>query len=266
MLYQRKKIKSGKMLECFYYPVQKSGYALPCGRKQREAQARYNAKKSGRELVQRVNANFDTGDIWMSPTFLPEKAPQSYEDAVKILKRYFRRVAAWRRAHGLPALKYIYVIEQQIYKRGKFSGRSNWHYHIWMNTMPRDVAEDLWKDGERVNANSFQPERFGQEAAARYVTKAPKGTRRYVCSRNCVKPVVDEAKQINISSRKMQSMAETHCEDSAYWERQFPGYYFCGLEKTWNEYNSRWYLRVAMRKIPEWKTKKSLKGCGKLNE
>lgn len=259
MKYARKIVKSGLMKEIYYYPVQPCGYALPCGKKQREAQAAYNRKKSGRMLVQYVNTNFFEGDIWMHPTFFPEEAPQSYEEASKIIKNYLRRVSRWRSAHGLPPMKYIYVIEEQIYKTGKNKGRSNWHYHLWMSEMPRDVAEDLWTGGERVNAMRFQPERFGQEAAARYVTKAPKGTRRFVCSRNCEKPKVEVQKEIEISSRKMQSMAEVHCDDAAYWQRKYPGYYFCGMERFWNEYNSRWYLRVAMRKIPEWKTKKKLK-------
>lgn len=259
MKYARKIVKSGLMKEIFFYPVQASGYALPCGKKQRETQARYNRKKSGRSLVQYVNTNFGEGDIWMHPTFLPEEAPQSYEEASKIIKNYLRRIDRWRASNGFSKLKYIYVIEEQVYKTGENKGRSNWHYHLWLSEMPRDTAEELWTAGKRVNAMRFQPERFGQEAAARYVTKAPKGTKRFVCSRSCKKPKVFVEKNLEIGNRKMQSMAEVHFEDKKYWERQYPGFYFCSMERYWNEYNSRWYLRIAVRKLPEWKTKRRIR-------
>lgn len=248
MIYATKKVKSGRMAELFIYPVQACGRSLPCGNESREAQARYNYKRSGRELVQLVNTNFDEGDIWMHPTFEPQNAPKDEREARRILQNYFRRVSAWRKKNGYPAMKYIYVIEEQVYKTGIYAGMCNYHYHLWMSEMPRDVAEELWGKGLRVNANRFQPDRFGQEAAAKYVRKAPKGIKKWVCSRNCERPKVSEPKVKDISRRKIQAMAEDHCDDARYWERLMPGYKFCELERTWNEYNGRWYLRVAFRK------------------
>lgn len=250
MLYAKKTIKSGRMLEDIYYPILPSGRSIPYAEKQPNPyQEAYDRKQAAKSLTRTINANFDTGDLFVHLTYFPERAPESYEEAKKAISKYFRRVEYWRKKHGLPKGKYAYVIEEQIYKSGKRKGKSNWHYHIFMSGMPRDVAEDLWKDGERVNADRFQPDRFGQEAAANYIQKAPRGRKKFICSRNCIKPKISEPKRMDISNRKMRSMCEVYAHDSAYWERNHPGYKFDYSEPYWNEYNCRWYLRVVMRKL-----------------
>lgn len=255
MIYAERKIDSGDMRELVIYPVQPSGRLMPGSEPKtfgsREAQIKYNRKKAELELVRRVNANFNTGDIFMHLTYDDDNPcmPKDYDEARGIICAYLRRVRKWRGEHGMPEMKYIYVIEEQERKTGRYAGKMIYHYHLFMSAMPRDAAEDLWIHGERVNADRFQPWRFGQEAAARYMSKAPIGKKRFVCSRNCKKPVIHEPKIVNIGDRKMRSMAEMHIDDAAYWERRVPGYVFCGAKAVWNERNSRYYIRATFRRL-----------------
>ena len=258
MLYAEKKIKSGKMLEVDFYPILPSGKRMSDGRKKasKKAQDEYNRKQSVRKLVQKVNANFDTGDLFAHLTYTQKNAPQSYEEAKRDINNFIRRIQNWRFRHGYDKARYIIIVEEQTYKTGELEGRSNWHFHIFLSNMPRDVVEDLWVEGERVNVDRYQPDRFGQRAAAQYCGKDPRGKKRYICSRNCVKPKEYEPKQREISRKKIKNMCELYAHDSEYWQRQYPGYAFKEAWPVENKYNGRWYLRVEMRKIDLPRTKK----------
>ncbi|MBE6685767.1 MAG: hypothetical protein E7591_00870 [Ruminococcaceae bacterium] len=247
------------MLEVDFYPVYPSGRKYsdkPKNKGTTPVKAECNRRAAAKKLAAVVNTNFDTGDLLVHLTYLPEKAPQTYEEAHRDISNYTRRIGYWRRKKGLPEGKYVITIEEQIYKTGTRKGRSNWHFHVFLTEMPRDVAEDLWKDGERVNADRFQPERFGQKAAAEYLSKDPRGTKRYICSRNCKKPVVKTSEPKQLSAAKLKNMCETYVGDNAYWERRYPGYRFIEAYPVWNDYNKRWYLYLEMRKIEEPKKKK----------
>lgn len=257
MIYQEKKIKSGKMLEIEFAPIHKNGRRLNEGRSKasRKAQEDYNRKKSEKYLVRRVNANFDTGDLFCHLTYEPTKAPDSYDEAKRDVNNYMRRVNRWREKNGLDKAKYIIIIEEQIYKTGIRAGRSNWHMHMFMTKMPRDIAEELWDKG-RANADRYQPDTFGQRAAAEYCAKDPKGRKRFICSRNCLKPKEYEPKQREIGQRKIQNMCEVYAHDASYWQRKYPGYAFREAQPSLNRYNGRWYLRIEMRRLDVPKTKK----------
>lgn len=261
MLYQEKKIKSGKMLEIEFAPIHKNSKRVSDGRSKasKKAQDDYNRKKSIRQFVRMVNANFDTNDLWVSLTYYDECAPLTEEQAMKDLNNYIRRVKYYRKKHGLGEGKFAYGIHEEVYKSGKYKGRSNWHFHLFMSEMPRDIAEDLWVKGQRVNADRFQPDRFGQKAAPEYCVRGSAGKKKFVCSRNCVKPKEYEPKQRELSQRKIQNMCEQYAHDNSYWQRQYPGYTFCEATPVLNPYNGRWYLRIEMRKLDQPKTKKKNK-------
>ena len=261
MLYQEKKIKSGKMLEIEFAPIHKNGKRVSDGRSKasKKAQDDYNRKKAERALVRMVNANFDTGDLFAHFTYAPKNAPQSYEEAKRDINNLMRCVQRWRKKNGYSKAKYIIIIEEQVYKTGELAGKSNWHFHVFLSEMPRSVVEDMWKYG-RANADRYQPETFGQTAAAQYCAKDPRGKKRYICSRNCKKPREYEPKLRELSQRKIRNMCEQYAHDNSYWQRLYPGYAFCEATPVLNPYNGRWYLRVEMRKIDVPKGRKKCKG------
>ena len=127
MLYREKKIKSGRMLEIEFSPIHPSGRNLNTGRSKstKKAQDDYNRKKSERALVRKVNANFDTGDLFVHLTYKQNNAPQSYEEAKRDINNYIRRINNRRKNNGLGKTRYIIIIEEQIYKTGERAGESN---------------------------------------------------------------------------------------------------------------------------------------------
>lgn len=253
-MYREQDIKSGKMFEALFYPIRYDGIKISeysiRNKKSLEDYKKQNEENAKRYIVRLVNANFDENDIFMHPTYADGYAPQTEKQARRDISNYFRRVRRWRKKHGLSELKYIYVLERTVNKK---IGRVNWHFHIFMSGMDRDIAEKMWRKGIKVNANRFQPEQFGQEAAARYIAKAyskdeSKGKRKWSSSTNLKKPDYRPPKDGKVKRRGIERMATLHKDDAKYWERRYKGYRFISCEPKWNEYNSHWYIRVTMRK------------------
>lgn len=67
---------SGRLLEVDFYPCFNSGREIPerepKNQRTKEQQALYNQKTATKKLVRLVNANFDTGDIYLHATYSPE--------------------------------------------------------------------------------------------------------------------------------------------------------------------------------------------------
>lgn len=259
-----------------------------------EAQKKYNQLQATKRLVRLVNTNFDNSDYFLHPTYEPRCAPLSEKQARRDIANYLRRVKAKREkelktkkkqlkqlkaaleaAPENPYLaseiekikaqikklsepfKYVYVIELQEYKRGTYAGCSNWHFHLFVTggLTSREI-ESMWKAGQRINCNNFQPERFGAETAARYMMKDPQGKRRFACSRNLDKPITPPPKDGKVSRRTVERMATVYANDAEYWERKYKGYKFVRCFSRFNAYNEHWYVSVVMYKtnkaMPEW--------------
>ncbi len=283
---REKRTKSGKMLEVDFYPIWNDGRRMPTrapkSKPSTAEQEKYNKQQAVKNFVRKILANFDTGDVWMHPTYEADKAPQSEEEARRDISNYIRRVKTKRAAelkrilHLLERcpedkrlkekckmlrkpLKYAGVIEQQIYKSGPRKGKCNWHFHIFMTGgIDRDVLEDMWPKGMRTNVDRFQPEKFGPDAAARYMTKEPPGSRRFFCSKNLKKPTVPKPKDGKITKRGVEMLAKKRINDGEYWENRYKGYRFLRGFARYNSYNGHWYVSVIMYKtnndidLPTW--------------
>lgn len=282
-----KKTHSGRLLEVDYYPIFENGRRIPTrapkSKPSTKEQEKYNHNQAVKRTVRLILANFDTGDIIMHPTYEQEKAPQDYDQATRDMMNYIRRVKT-KRASELKRIrnllkkypndkqlkelkkkleapfKYYISVEEEIYKTGKYAGRSNWHFHLFMTGgIDRDTLEDMWPKGIRVNADRFQPERFGPEAAARYISKNPKGKKRFRHSQNLTKPTVQKPKDGAVTRRGVERIAKERVDDREYWEKKYKGYRFIRCFPRYNEYNRHWYVTVIMyratdsEKLPEWK-------------
>lgn len=301
---QREKLTlSGPLLEADFYPVFEDGRAWPTRKpKSKPTTAemmKYNRTVAMKKLIRLVNANFDSSDFFMSPTYAAHRAPQTEEEARRDMVNYLRRVKTRRaseakklrrereeisvtvkllleaghligesfltRFQALTAkikkleepLKYIYVIEKQTYKTGKNKGRVNWHFHLFLTGGLEDrVLEGMWKHGLRTNCDNFQPEAFGPEAAAKYMSKDPQGSRRFVCSKNLKKPR-EKIRDGRVTPRGVERMATQRVDDREYWENRYPGYRFIRCYARYNDYNKQWYVSTVMYRTdgdpPEWK-------------
>ncbi|MCD7888356.1 MAG: hypothetical protein LUG23_00250 [Oscillospiraceae bacterium] len=291
---REKRTVSGKLLEVDYYPVFDDGRRMPVRaakeKPSTEEQQRYNRTIAAKKLIRLVNANFDETDYFMHPTYKPELAPQSIEEARRDIVNYFRRVKTRRAADlkrveqqlkdlGEPKshrmieladelkrkadklrqpLKYIYVIEKRTYQRGKFAGRDNWHFHVFLTGgIDRGTLEQMWTKGIWANCNNYQPETFSPEAAGRYMSKDPQGSKRFCYSRNLSKPE-KKIRDGKVSKRTVAKMANERKDDKEYWEKKFKGYRFIRTYCRYNAYNGHWYVSVVMYRTsnapPEWRS------------
>ena len=149
-------------------------------------------------------------------------------------------------------LKYYYCIERQEYKSGPNKGRTNWHFHLFITGGLTDrKMEALWQNSVRVNCDNFQPERFGPEAAARYMGKeSADGRRRFGGSRNLKKPD-EKIRDGRFTRRQVEKIATQRVGEAIWWERQYPGYRFLRCFSRFNEYNSNWYVTAVMYKTDQ---------------
>lgn len=286
---REKNTYSGPLLEADFYPIFEDGRRIPTRapktKPSTEAQKKYNHTQKIKKFVRKVNANFDTTDYWLHPTYRPKDAPQSEEELRRNIRNYFRRVktmraseakrlradliAAESAAEKLPDNKFLvssiddlkarikkleapfktaYTIEEVKYQRGIYAGRSNWHCHIFLTGgIDNKTLERMWSDGARVNCNNYQPDKFGPEAAATYMCKDPRGKKSFSCSKNLTKPE-EECKDGVLSRGDVALMATQRVDDRAYWENQYKGYRFLRCYSRFNEYNGHWYVSVIMYK------------------
>ena len=271
----------------------------PKTKRSTEAQEKYNQSQASKKLIRNVNANFGKDDYFLHPTYNPIFAPCSEKKAKADMRNYIARIKTRRKAElkrvkkeilqlekAITLLKenealkirlrmlktkkkklseplrYIYVIEKQVYKRGKYAGMVNYHFHMFITGgLSAGTLESLWGKGVRTNAYRFQPDKFGPESAALYISKDPQGTKRFVSSKNLKKPDTPPPKDGLTSARQVEKYAKQRIDDAQYWERKFKGYRFVRCYARQNPYNSRWYVSVIMYKtkgdppawsIPEW--------------
>lgn len=286
---------SGPLLDVEIYPASADGRharsRAPKSKPTTAEQERCNRARSVRRFIRLVNANFGPDDYLMHPTYLPDRAPASEDEARRDIVNFFRRVKTRRAAElrsvrreldelertairdSLAAakrrlenrlsklsepLRYIYVIERQTYKRGQYRGRDNYHFHIFVTGgLPERVMEEMWRGGIRVNCNRFQPDTFGPDAAARYMSKDPQGSKRFCCSRNLVQPT-EKLRRSKMSARTVEKIARQRADDREYWESRYRGYKFLRCQASFNPYNGRWYVTALMYRTsaspPRWQT------------
>ncbi len=256
-------------------------------------QQRYNRTVATKKIIRLVNSNFDSTDYLMHPTYQPQFAPQSEEAARRDIVNYLRRVrtkrtsevkklrkdliSAEEAAATMPnnkyildsiknlnrliskleqPFKYIYVIEKQTYKTGVYAGRTNWHFHLFLTGgIDNKTLENMWSNGLRTNCNNYQPDKFGPEAAARYMSKDPQGSKSFSYSRNLTKSV-QKVKDGRLSKNAVSRMARERVNDREFWENRYKGYRFIKCYTRFNDYNGCWYITAIMYRTegepPKW--------------
>lgn len=267
----------------------------PKTKRSTEEQEKYNRKQAIKKFLRLVNENFDESDYLFHPTYSPENAPNSEKEARKDLTNFFRRIK-YRREKELKAqekalqqvteaakampgndyiqaqvkkiketvkqlkrpFKYAYVVEKVTYQRGRYKGRDNYHFHVFMTGgLKRDDVENMFTGGLRCNCDRYQPDKFGPEAAAKYFLKNPEGKKSYSYSKNMQQPKPPKITDGATSRTTVEKMATQRIDDKTYWENRFRGYRFVRCYARRNIYNGHVYVSVVMYKTdetpPEWK-------------
>jgi len=247
MPYREKKIYSGQMLEIEIYPITLEERKHSRKKKEKasaQKQKNLNDKNAKKHLTRLINANFTDDDLAVHLTYRDKELPKSEEEARKDVANYIRRVKYYRKKKGLPELKYIAVIE---YKESEEEGKGvRLHHHLIMNDMDRDEIEKLWGKG-RANADRLKADEFGYEALARYITKDPKGSKRWTQSKNIKQPLV-KVNDHKYSKKKIQQIA-SNSEDRELFEKLYPGYILNDCKAVINDVNAANYIYIKMRKL-----------------
>lgn len=245
--YRVKTIKSGNMLECEIYPVWNSS------KKKRtekikgtsKAQKNLNDKNTKKNVIRLMNTNFAREDMWATFTYNADNLPEDETLAKRDMQNYIRRLKRIIKKNDMEDLKYIYVTE---YEEDPQKGKKRVHHHIVMNFKNRDIAEDVWDKGGRTHSRRLQPDDYGLEGMARYITKDPKNSKRYTTSRNLKKPTITIADN-KMSKRRAEKIAKNPNDAPNTFEKWYKGYSYNDIEVKFSEFISGTYMYVRMKRI-----------------
>lgn len=237
--YKEKLIYAGDMIFGVVYPVfRKSGARRGKFKETSEIQKKLNERKSTERLTWLIHANFGKGDLALHLTYADGRLPESEEAFERDVKNYIRRIGRIYKKAGI-CLKYVYVTEYSE------SGRAHVHM-ILSGGIDRDVLENAW-GLDWCNVDRLQFNECGAVDLAKYITKSErkKYRRRYVTSRNLVKPV--ERTNVHQWSRKQLTEVDEVGNPHKRFADLYPGYWlseFPRVEK--NGVNGGMYMEFVM--------------------
>ncbi len=153
-----------------------------------EAVAKVNARRAVRNLKELILTNFKQGDQYITLTYAKE--PKDYEEAIRHLKNYIKRLRRRYQKAG-QELRYIYTTEC----KGK-----RIHHHILVNkVLEQQDLRNAWGHSKlsAYDIIEYQGEERDAKKLSAYFTKESnitvregKQKVRYVASRNLKKPEV----------------------------------------------------------------------------
>lgn len=240
--YASKTIKAGPQMEIEIYPEftrkQIRKYGLP---KNRQAQKNLDDRNARKYLERMINANFSQGDIWATLTYSPDNLPGSIEEAERNMKNYIRRVNTARKRQGLPNARYIYITEYSAEKKIRC------HHHLLIDGgLSMDELEKKWKKGSRNNLRRVAPDEEGLAGLATYLTKDPKGKKRWKASKGLKKPVIRKSYKV-FKEKNVRDMVTGRTEVKEITEKKYKRYIYTRHEIRYNEINGKFYIYVRMR-------------------
>ena len=188
---RRKTIRAGRLGWDITYTVPRPNASKQERKRIREVTEeqiqRTNANTAQRKLEMLMATNFDDTDLVLTVTYRDADLPDSADVTRKHLGKVFAQMRAYRKARGLPDLKYIYVLEGR-------HGDHRPHAHIIINAAGGDLElmRSLWVWGDDIQLNYIRER--GYDGWAGYLTKERReaslnGKKQFVGSRNLARPV-----------------------------------------------------------------------------
>lgn len=221
-------IKAGDVLECEIYPVWntqgKLGARKAAGQTTRQAQLKVNHRNAVKKLTRLLNTNFGREDLHVTLTY--KGTAPDHTQATRDMQNYIKRIKRLRAKRGLEPMKYIYVLEWED-EPGR---QKRIHFHLVMNGgLPREMIEEAWLRGY-ANCDRLQPNEEGLAQLAKYLSKGPKGARKWVGSRNLKKPVITTSDHKISMRRARRAAEEMETEGKMVFEKVYPGYQFVNCQ------------------------------------
>lgn len=188
---RRKTIRAGRLVWDITFTVPRPNASKQERKRVREVTEeqiqRTNANTAQRKLEMLMATNFDDTDLVLTVTYRDADLPDSADVTRKHLGKVFSQMRAYRKARGLPDLKYIYVLEGR-------HGDHRPHAHIIINAAGGDLElmRSLWIWGDDIQLNYIRER--GYDGWAGYLTKERReaslnGKKQFVGSRNLARPV-----------------------------------------------------------------------------
>lgn len=251
--YVAKTIKHGNQFDVELYPLfSKQDFQKWKPRKTKKAQRNLNEKNARKRLIRLINENFTVDDWAIHLTYSNQNRPPSIKDAEKEVYKYIRKINYRRKKLGLPNAKWIYVTEYDPKKKIKV------HHHLLMEKgVDRKVMKDLWTNGTRTEIKELEPDEYGLTGLANYISKDPKGKKRWKSSKNLKKPV-ERKSYTSFSKRKIRKMIKDDSLVSLYMNQQYKAKQYLDHEIRYNKVNHMYYIYVRM-KVKEPNERKNLR-------
>lgn len=242
--YITKTIKSGNQFEVEIYPLfSKKDFDKyqPKRKPTRLAQKHLNDKNARKYFIRLVNANFGIDDWVIHLTYFNNKRPSNVKDANHEVKKYIDRINYHRKKMGLPNAKWIYVTE---FDRDK---KINVHHHLIIEKgLDRKMMKKLWKNGMRTEIDELEPDDAWLTGLAMYLSKDPKGKKRWRSSKNLEKPL--ERKSYSaFGNKKIRNMVDDQMTVSLYMNKRYKAKQYLSHEIRFNKINKMYYIYVRMK-------------------
>jgi hypothetical protein len=245
-LYRTTTTKAGSQLEADIYPSFYKKTDIPKTKSKREtkpSQKNLNEKRSKRYFNNLVSENFGPGDLWGTFGYDNNNIPKDMDEAQKIFGKFIRRINYRRKKRGQDNLKYIYVTEYSEDPKRKIRVH---HHIIFSGDCDRDEIESLWKHGSRPETKRLKPDDDTFLAGlCTYITKDPKGCKRWTPSKNLNKPNVSRSYS-KFKKGNVKKMIHDHEYMEKIFEKKYPGYKFIDAEIKLNGINDSYYIYARM--------------------
>lgn len=248
-VYATKMIKAGKQVEFEIYPefTRKEAEKLKV-KKVNLAQKNLNDKNARKRVARLIENNFDKGDYWVTLTYTDKNIPESMDKALKDMKNYIRRINYRRKKKGLGNSKYIYITEWKTEKGGE---KIRCHHHLLIDaSLSMDEMEKTWKLGRRNNVRRIYPDENGLAGLAQYLTKDPKGRKRWKGSQNLKQPIERKSYTVFRNSH-IKKIISGQIDTKDFIESKYKQLMYLYKEIKYNDKNGRYYIYIRARE--RWK-------------
>ncbi|WP_076647248.1 rolling circle replication-associated protein [Latilactobacillus sakei] len=264
---REKKIACGNYMEVDILPrtIEAENVARRGARRKKERvsapkQRNLNEKNAKRYFLELGNGNFGWGDWHVTLTYSEEFEPATVDEAEHEVGNYIKRLKYKRKKLGIDPLKYILVSEYKVDDNGEFTTKI--HHHLIMNgdesgALTRDDVEDVWSKRIKgkgkhpiglVNSRRLQPNENGIEGLLKYLSKDPKGKKRWSASRNLKVPFKLPTNDTFYRKSKIEKLAMQPDQGREYFERRYKKFRISKIEFFYYE-RTGWHVYLKMWRI-----------------
>ena len=204
-----------------------------------------NDRNSRKYLVRLIHTNFKEGDLYLTFTYSNKYLPNSIYEAENNIRNFIRRINYRRKKVGLDNAKYIFITEYSDEKKIRV------HHHLLMDCgLSMDIVDSMWKFGRREIRRIEPDEDESLTALANYLSKDPKGKKRWIPSNNLKKPKERKSYTVFRNSH-IKKMIQDNTYAQKLTSKKYKNMVYISEEIRFNEINGQFYIYIRMREKNE---------------